>query len=93
MQPVESCCVANFYATFKKHYFFIKIALKLSYFYKKMENFQALGAPPQDPRAFDGWGLRPFPIFNFWLCACRCVFSAYLTSFQIVIVVAENEQI
>ena len=32
-----------------KALFFIKIALKLSYFCKKMENFQALGAPPQIP--------------------------------------------
>ena len=24
-----------------------------------MQNFRALGAPPPDPRASDGWGLRP----------------------------------
>ena len=24
MQPVESCCAANFYATFEKHYFLLK---------------------------------------------------------------------
>ena len=24
-----------------------------------MQNFQALGAPPPDPRASGGWGLRP----------------------------------
>ena len=30
--------------------FFIKIALKLSYFCKKMQNFRALGAPPPDPQ-------------------------------------------
>ena len=37
--------------------FFIKIALKLSYFCKKMQNFQALGAPPPDPRASGSWRL------------------------------------
>ena len=42
-----------------KTLFFIKIALKLSYFFKKMLNFRALGAPPPDPRAFGGWRLRP----------------------------------
>ena len=41
---------------------FIKIALKLSYFCKKMKNFQALGAPPPDPK------IRP-PIAKFWLRA------------------------
>ena len=30
--------------------FFIKIALKLSYFCKKMQNFRAMGAPPPDPK-------------------------------------------
>ena len=30
-----------------KALFFIKIALKLSYFCKKMQNFRALGVPPQ----------------------------------------------
>ena len=42
--------------------FFIKIALKLSYFCKKMQNFQALGAPPPDPQDSP-------PIANFWLRA------------------------
>ena len=42
-----------------KALFFIKTALKLSYFCKKMQNFQALGAPPPDPRASGGWRLRP----------------------------------
>ena len=32
-----------------KALFFIKITLKLSSFCKKMENFQALGAPPPEP--------------------------------------------
>ena len=59
LQSVESCCAANFYATFQTHYFFIKIALKLSYFCKKMQNFLALGAPPPDLRASGGWGLCP----------------------------------
>ena len=42
-----------------KALFFIKIALKLSYFCKKMQNLRALGDPPLDPRAYGGWGLRP----------------------------------
>ena len=33
-----------------KALFFIKIALKLIYFCKKMQNFRALGAPPPDPQ-------------------------------------------
>ena len=60
MQPVESCCAANFYATLKA-LFFIKIALKLNYFSKKMQNFRALEAPPPDPRASGSWGLCPRP--------------------------------
>ena len=35
---------------------FITIALKLSYFCKKMQNFRALWAPPPDPRTSGGWG-------------------------------------
>ena len=45
-----------------KTLFFIKIALKLSYFCKKMQNFLGLGAPPPDPQpqlASGGWRLRP----------------------------------
>ena len=38
---------------------FIKIAIKLSYFCKKMQNFRALGAPPSDPQ-------NSPPIANFW---------------------------
>ena len=56
---------------FKSSNFFNKIALKLSYFCKKMQNFRARGAPPPDPLppaakgfapkppASGGWGLRP----------------------------------
>ena len=33
-----------------KTLFSIKIALKLSYFCKKMQKFRALGAPPPDPQ-------------------------------------------
>ena len=41
-----------------------------------MQNFRALGAPPPDPRASLGWGLRSqIPqtslIANFWLRACQ----------------------
>ena len=32
---------------------------KIKLFLKKMQNFQALGALPPDPRASGGWGLRP----------------------------------
>ena len=38
--------------------FFVKIALKLSYFCKKMQKFRAQGAPLPGPRASGGWGLR-----------------------------------
>ena len=38
---------------------FIKIAPKLSYICKKMQNLRAMGAPPTDPRASGGWGLCP----------------------------------
>ena len=38
---------------------FIKIALKLSYFCKKMQNFRARGIPPPDPHASGGWWLFP----------------------------------
>ena len=50
-----------------------------------MQNFRALGAPPPDPRASGGWGLRPQtpngylpqnspPIADFWLRACYMLF-------------------
>ena len=42
-----------------KAIFFITIALKLSYFCKKMQNFRAPGAPPSNPRASAGWRLCP----------------------------------
>ena len=35
---------------FKSIIFFIKIALKLSYFSKTMQNFRALGTPPPHPQ-------------------------------------------
>ena len=44
MQPVESCCAAKFVCHVLEALFFIKIALKLSYFCKKLQNFRALGA-------------------------------------------------
>ena len=40
-----------------KALFFIKIALKLRYICKKMQNLRALGAPPPHPSASGGWGL------------------------------------
>ena len=42
-----------------KALFFIKIALKLSYICKKMQNLRAMGAMPPDPRTSGGWRLRP----------------------------------
>ena len=36
---------------------FIKIALKLSHFSKKRQNFRELGPPYPDPRVSSGWGL------------------------------------
>ena len=39
----------------------IKVFLK-----KKMQNFQALGAPPPDPRASGGWGLCPQTPNSLW---------------------------
>ena len=59
MQTVWSGLHYQFLCHVLKVLFFIKIALKLSYFWKKMQNFQALGALPPDPRASGGWGLRP----------------------------------
>ena len=41
-----------------KALFFIKIALKLSYFCK-MQNFREVGALPPDPRASGSWELCP----------------------------------
>ena len=41
-----------------KALFCIKIALKLSYCCKKMQNFRALGALPPKPRASGGWKLH-----------------------------------
>ena len=58
-----------------KALFFNKIAKNLSYFCKKMQNFQALGDPPPEPRASGGWGKIPQtpnivpPIADFWLRA------------------------
>ena len=34
---------------------------RIKIFKKKMQNFQALGAPPPNPRASGGWGLCPRP--------------------------------
>ena len=51
------CCQFLFHVL--KAIFFITIALKLSYFCKKMQTFRALEAPPPDPRTSGGWGLCP----------------------------------
>ena len=54
---------------------FIKIALKLSYYCKKMQNFRALGALPQTPTGLRRLGAPPPhsqnspPFPNFWLRA------------------------
>ena len=44
-----------------KALFFIKIALKLSYVCKKMQNFRALGAPPPYPLPPAAGGFAPRP--------------------------------
>ena len=63
-----------------KPLFVIKIALKLSYFWKKMQNFRALGAPPPvpvppaagalppdpQPPAAGGFALRPPFVSSGW---------------------------
>ena len=76
MQPVG--CAANVALPISmprlKGIFLNKIALKLSYSCKKMQNFLELRAPPRDPPASGGWGLRPqtpktAPIANFLLRA------------------------
>ena len=55
-----------------KTLFFIKIALKLSYFAKK--KFLSAGAPPPDPQLA--------PIVNFWLRACMCVSNTSMEKSQ-----------
>ena len=45
----------------KSNIFFIKIALKLNYFCKKMQKFRALGAPPPDPLPPSARGFDPDP--------------------------------
>ena len=62
-------------------------------FLQKMQNFQALRAPPPDPRASGGWELSPQtssgspiglrglgaqpPVANFWLRACIDVYELF----------------
>ena len=60
MQTVWSGLHYQFLSHVLKALFFIKIALKLSYYWKKMQNFQTLGAPPPLPQT-------QFPIANFWV--------------------------
>ena len=65
MQPVESCCAAKFLShVFKSIIFFIKIALKLSfYLQKKCKICEKLGGSvPQNPpclRRLGGFAPRP----------------------------------
>ena len=42
-----------------KSIIFHQYSPKIKLFFKKMQNFQALGAPPPNPRASGGWGLCP----------------------------------
>ena len=58
MQPVKSCCAANFLCHVLKALFFIKIVQKLL-FLQKNAKFSSAGATPPDPRAFGGWGFAP----------------------------------
>ena len=53
-----------------KSIIFYQYSPKIKLFLKKMQNFQALGAPPPDPQT------QPPAIANFWLCtahALHCV--------------------
>ena len=56
-----------------KSIMFYQYSPKTKLFLKKMQNFQAFGTPPPDPRASGGWGLRPQTpktapsIASFWL--------------------------
>ena len=59
MQTVQSGLHYQFLCHVLKALFFINIALKLVIFEKKMQNFQALGALPPNPRPYGGWGLCP----------------------------------
>ena len=55
-------CITIFYATFQKHYFLIKIALKLSYFGKKIAKiFKRWGLRPQTPVPPAAGGFTPRP--------------------------------
>ena len=56
MQLVDSCCAANFYATFKKHYFLLNNP-KIKLFLQKKAKFSSAANSAPIPRAYDGWGL------------------------------------
>ena len=60
MQTVWSGLHYQFLCHVLKPLFFIKIALKLSYLWKKIQIFQALAAPPPNPQ-------HKASIANFWL--------------------------
>ena len=71
---------------FKSIVFFIKIALKLSYFCKKMQNFWALGAPPPDPHKqplplrISGYAPGRYPIF-FYILGKKSRFNVFGSHF------------
>ena len=58
MQLNESCCAANFYATFQKQYFVLNSPKIKLFWEKKRKIFER---KPQ---------ISPSPIANFWLRAC-----------------------
>ena len=50
MQPVESCCAAIFYATFKRIIFYKNSSKIKLFLQKKCKNFDRWGLRPQTPK-------------------------------------------
>ena len=80
MQTVWSGLHYQFLCHVLKGLFFIKIALKLSYFWKKMQNFQALGALPQTPTHSPPKRISAYAPGNFILFIIISIFVAFALS-------------